>query len=160
PVIVKPNFEGSSKGISGAFSVCEDVYELAEVVDRQLNRFEAGLLVERYLRGIDVACAFVDGASADGILDPVEYVIDPSSSGAYNVYDFKLKNERSDQVTLRLAEFPTHVLERIRALTRRIVRAVDLRDFGRCEFRVTKGSGSRDFEVHFLELDALPTLDP
>ncbi|MFS8066572.1 MAG: D-alanine--D-alanine ligase, partial [Byssovorax sp.] len=29
PVIVKPNFEGSSKGISGAFSVCEDAYELA-----------------------------------------------------------------------------------------------------------------------------------
>ena len=26
PVIVKPNFEGSSKGISGAFSVCEDAY--------------------------------------------------------------------------------------------------------------------------------------
>jgi D-alanine--D-alanine ligase len=160
PVIVKPNFEGSSKGISGSFSVCEDVYELAEVVDQQLNRFEAGLLVERYLRGVDVACAFVDGLGTDGILDPVEYLIDPSSKGRYNVLDFKLKNERADQVTLRMAEFPPQVLDRIRALTRRIVRAVDVKDFCRCEFRVTKGTGARDFDVHFLELDALPTLDP
>ncbi|MEO7589796.1 MAG: hypothetical protein ABI134_01170, partial [Byssovorax sp.] len=51
--------------------------ELAEVVDRQLVRFEAGLIVERYVRGIDVACTFVDGIGADGVLDPIEYVIEP-----------------------------------------------------------------------------------
>ena len=159
PVIVKPNFEGSSKGISSAFSVCEDAYDLAEVVDRQLARFEAGLIVERYLRGVDVACAFVDGIG-DGILDPVEYVIDPQFSGLYNVYDYQLKNVKVERVTMRPAELPAPVLERIQALTRRIVRALDLKDFGRCEFRVTPPGPSHGYEVHFLEVDALPTLDP
>jgi D-alanine-D-alanine ligase len=160
PVIVKPNFEGSSKGISGAFSVCEDAHELAEIVDRQLGRFEAGLIVERYVRGTDVACAFVDGLGHDGILDPVEYVIDPQFSGLYNVYDYQLKNVKPEHVTVRPAELPPSVIERIQALTRRIVRAVDLKDFGRCEFRVTPPSGSGGYEVHFLEVDALPTLEP
>lgn len=158
PVIVKPNFEGSSKGITGDSSVCEDAYELAEVVDRQLARFEAGLIVERYLRGIDVACSFVGEIEPDGILDPIEFVIDLRISGAYNVYDFSLKNLRSEHVKLRPAELPGPVLDRIRALTKRAVRALDLKDLCRCEFRVS--SSSRGHDVHFIEVDALPTLDP
>jgi D-alanine--D-alanine ligase len=160
PVIVKPNFEGSSKGISGAFSVCEDAYELAEVVDRQLVRFEAGLIVERYVRGIDVACAFVDGIGPDGVLHPIEYVIEPQHAGLYNVYDYHLKNVKPDHVSLRLPELPAAVIERIQSMTRRIVRALDIKDLGRCEFRVTPAAGQRGYEVLFLEVDALPTLEP
>jgi D-alanine-D-alanine ligase len=160
PVIVKPNFEGSSKGISAAFSVCENPNELAEVVDRQLLRFEAGLIVERYVRGTDVACAFIDGLGTDGTLDPVEYVIDPQYAGLYNVYDYQLKNVRFDHVRVRPPELPTPVLERIQSLTRRIVRALDLKDFGRCEFRVTPPLPNGSHEVHFLAVDALPTLQP
>jgi D-alanine-D-alanine ligase len=163
PVIVKPNFEGSSKGISGSTSVCEDAYELAEVVDRQLSRFEAGLIVERYVRGTDVACHFVEGLGSDGVLDPVEFVIDPQFAGLYNVYDYKLKNVKPDHVAVRPAQLPAPVLDRIRGLTRRIVRAMDIRDIGRCEFRVTPatgGPGGQGGEVHFLEVDALPTLEP
>jgi D-alanine-D-alanine ligase len=158
PVIVKPNFEGSSKGISSQKSVCEDSYELAEVVEQQLARFEAGLIVERYLRGIDVACAYVDGIEPDGILDPIEFVIDPQFVGLYNVYDFHLKNVRPEHVTLRPAKLPASVVERIQALTQRIVRALDVKDLCRCEFRVTPSA--RGHEVHFLEMDALPSLEP
>ncbi len=160
PVIVKPNFEGSSKGISSSFSVCEDAYELAEVVDTQLERFEAGLIVERYIRGVDVSCPLVEGIGQDGILDPVEFVIDPQFAGLYNVYDYTLKNARPEHVTRRVAELPSAVIERIQALTRRIVRAFDLKDLGRCEFRVMPGQGGRSPEVYFLEVDALPTLAP
>jgi D-alanine--D-alanine ligase len=160
PVIVKPNFEGSSKGISSEWSVCEDAHELAEIVDRQLLRFEAGLIVEKYLRGTDVACTFVDGIGADGILDPIEYVIDPQFAGLYNVYDFKLKNVRPEHVTVRPPDVPPSVLDRIQALTRRIVRALDLKDLGRCEFRVTPSASKTGPEVHFLEVDALPSLEP
>jgi D-alanine-D-alanine ligase len=160
PVIVKPNFEGSSKGISGTSSVCEDAHELAEVADRLLARFEAGLIVERYLRGIDVACTYVDGLGEGGALDPFEYVIDAQASGAYNVYDYHLKNVKPEHVTMRPAMLPQPVTERIQSLTRRIVRALDLKDMGRCEFRVTPPSAQHGHEVHFLTVDALPSLEP
>ncbi|AUX39816.1 D-alanine--D-alanine ligase [Sorangium cellulosum] len=173
PVIVKPNFEGSSKGIHREWSVCEDAYELAEVVERQLARFEAGLLVERYVSGVDVACSFVDGlkdagagrsAGADipeGVLDPIELVIDPQVQGNYNVYDFNLKHAKPEQVTRRPAQLPAATLERIRSLTARVVRALDLKDHARCEFRVAPSSTrSQGHDVHFLEVDGLPTLQP
>jgi D-alanine--D-alanine ligase len=159
PVIVKPNFEGSSKGISSDSSVCENTYDLADVVDRLLTRFDAGLIVERYVPGIDVSCAFVDGVG-DGVLHPIEHVIDPAYAGPYNVYDYHLKHQGSEHVTLRPTALPLPVIERIQSFTRRIVRALDLKDLARCEYRVTPGSGSRGPEVQFIEIDALPTLDP
>ncbi|AUX20430.1 D-alanine--D-alanine ligase [Sorangium cellulosum] len=172
PVIVKPNFEGSSKGISREWSVCEDAYELAAVVERQLARFEAGLLVEHYIAGVDVACAFVDGLRVggggreggggvpEGVLDPVEFVIDPRVPGSYNVYDFNLKHARPEFVTLRPAQLPAPTLDRIRSLTARVVRALGLRDHARCEFRVTPSTRNPGHDVHFLEVDGLPTLKP
>jgi D-alanine-D-alanine ligase len=160
PVIVKPNFEGSSKGISSEFSVCEDAYELADVVDRQLTRFPAGLIVERYIRGVDVACHYVEGLGDGGILDPVELVVDPQHANLYNVYDFTLKHVRPRHVSVRPAQISASAIERIQSLTRRIVRALDLKDLGRCEFRVTPARSGRGEEVHFLEVDALPSLEP
>ncbi|XXY46299.1 ATP-grasp domain-containing protein [Sorangium sp. So ce269] len=173
PVIVKPNFEGSSKGIFREWSVCEDAYHLAEVVERQLARFEAGLLVEHYVAGIDVACSFIDGlkeasgartngtATPEGVLAPIEFVIDPQVPGSYNVYDFNLKHARPEHVTLRPAQLPSQTIERIRSLTARIVRALDLKDHARCEFRVTPSPArNQGHDVHFLEVDGLPTLQP
>ncbi|WP_434045711.1 MULTISPECIES: D-alanine--D-alanine ligase family protein [Sorangium] len=173
PVIVKPNFEGSSKGIYREWSVCEDAHHLAEVVERQLARFEAGLLVEHYVAGIDVACAFVDGLKEaggarpsgagipEGVLTPVEFVIDPQVPGSYNVYDFNLKHAKPERVTRRPAQLPPQTIERIRSLTARIVRALDLKDHARCEFRVTPSSSrNQGHDVHFLEVDGLPTLQP
>lgn len=158
PVIVKPNFEGSSKGIAGDSSVCEDAYELSEVVDRQLSRFDAGLIVERYLRGVDVACTYVAEIGQDGLLPPIECVIDKEHAGLYNVLDFNLRNVRQEHVKLRPAELPPSVIERIKMLTKRVVRAFDLKDLGQAEFRV--GTGLRGYEVHFLAVEALPTLSP
>ncbi|KYF76034.1 hypothetical protein BE17_02000 [Sorangium cellulosum] len=173
PVIVKPNFEGSSKGIFREWSVCEDAYHLAEVVERQLARFEAGLLVEHYVAGIDVACSFIDGlkeasgartngtATPEGVLAPIEFVIDPQVPGSYNVYDFNLKHAKPEHVTRRPAQLPAQTIERIRSLTARIVRALDLKDHARCEFRVTPStSRNQGHDVHFLEVDGLPTLQP
>ncbi|WP_433933753.1 ATP-grasp domain-containing protein [Sorangium cellulosum] len=173
PVIVKPNFEGSSKGIYREWSVCEDAYHLAEVVERQLARFEAGLLVEHYVAGIDVACSFVDGLKEaggarpngagvpEGVLTPVEFVIDPQVPGSYNVYDFNLKHAKPEHVTRRPAQLPPQTIERIRSLTARVVRALDLKDHARCEFRVTPSSSrNQGHDVHFLEVDGLPTLQP
>ncbi|WP_437289044.1 D-alanine--D-alanine ligase family protein [Sorangium sp. So ce406] len=173
PVIVKPNFEGSSKGIYREWSVCEDAYHLAEVVERQLARFEAGLLVEHYVAGIDVACSFVDGLKEaggarpngagvpEGVLTPVEFVIDPQVPGSYNIYDFNLKHAKPEHVTRRPAQLPPQTIERIRSLTARVVRALDLKDHARCEFRVTPSSSrNQGHDVHFLEVDGLPTLQP
>src|SRR5207249_6535081 len=47
PVIVKPNFEGSSKGITQD-SVIEDKARLRAFVEKQLAKFPAGVIIEEF----------------------------------------------------------------------------------------------------------------
>src|SRR5580698_1688309 len=53
PAIVKPNFEGSSKGI-GPENVVEDPIELGRVLETLLAKYPDGAVVEQYVPGTDV----------------------------------------------------------------------------------------------------------
>lgn len=155
PVIVKPNFEGSSKGISQR-SIVEDPQSLNDILDELLHDYPLGVLIEQYIPGTDVTVPFLNGVPGhDGVLDPVEYVIDPAHQRRYDVYDYELKNELSHFVDVRVpANLPHDVLHRAKEITRRVVRALDVRDFGRVDLRYGK-----DGKLYFLEINALPSLE-
>ena len=136
PVIVKPDFEGSSKGISDK-SVAEDAIQLARVLEETLEVYPAGLIVEQYVGGKDVTVPFINGIGTDGILEPVEYLINPSYKRRYDIYDYHLKNEAAHLVEVRCpAEIDPGIASRIRELARRVVKALDIRDMGRVDFRL------------------------
>src|SRR5947208_11061497 len=123
PVIVKPNFEGSSKGITQD-SVVEDRSRLRALVDKQLSRFPAGVLVEEFIPGKDLTVAFLERAALErsGVLTPVEYVIEESelAKRRYRIYDYDLKSVHFDAVGVRCpAIFPAHVLERAQDMARK-----------------------------------------
>src|SRR3954463_6323663 len=156
PVIVKPNFEGSSKGITQD-SVVEDKQRLRALVEKQLQRFPAGVLVEEYIPGKDLTVAFLEKTDR-GVLTPVEYVIDESelSKRKYRIYDYDLKSVHYNAVNVRCpAEFPAYVLERAQDMARRTYKALGVRDLGRIDFRVAD-----DGQVYFIEINALPSLEP
>jgi D-alanine-D-alanine ligase len=73
PVIVKPNFEGSSKGITQE-SVVEDPLALHPAVAAALARYPAGVLVEEYVGGRDVTVPYLEAAVPErrGVQQPVE----------------------------------------------------------------------------------------
>src|SRR6267143_1906480 len=159
PVIVKPNFEGSSKGITQE-SVVEDRLRLRALVERQLSRFPAGVLVEEFIPGKDLTVAFLEKTAPEraGVLTPVEYVIDEAelSKRRYRIYDYDLKSVHFDAVSVRCpAQFPGHVLERAQEMARKAYKALGCRDLGRIDFRVAE-----DGQVYFIEINALPSLEP
>ena len=159
PVIVKPNFEGSSKGITQE-SVVEDRMRLRALVERQLSRFPAGVLVEEFIPGKDLTVAFLEKSAAEraGVLTPVEYVIDESelAKRRYRIYDYDLKSVHCDAVNVKCpADFPAWVLERAQEMARRAYKALGVRDLGRIDFRVAD-----DGQVYFIEINALPSLEP
>jgi D-alanine-D-alanine ligase len=159
PVIVKPNFEGSSKGITQE-SVIEDRGKLRAFVEKQLARFPAGVLVEEYISGRDLTVAFLEKAAPErgGVLTPVEYVIAEAEMAKrrYAIYDYDLKSVHYDAVSVRCpANFPDHVLERAQDLARRAYKALGCRDLGRIDLRVAE-----DGQVYFIEINALPSLEP
>lgn len=159
PVIVKPNFEGSSKGITQD-SVVEDPARLHAVVEDALRRYPAGLLVEEYVVGRDVTVPFLEAAAPDrgGVLQPVEYAIDPAASATrrFAIYDYELKTKLDRYVDVRApATLKRAQAERIHQLAATTYRVLGVRDLGRIDFRI-----GEDGQPYFLEINALPSLEP
>ncbi|MCA9691638.1 MAG: hypothetical protein R3A51_20320 [Nannocystaceae bacterium] len=159
PVILKPNFEGSSKGITQD-SIVDDPEALAARLREQLRKYPAGVLVEEYIGGRDVVVPFLERASpkTGGVLAPVEYEFDAASVAGrrYRIYEYDLKRSLRDSVAVKVPAALTPKLnEQIAGLSRLIYRTLGVRDMGRVDFRVTD-----DGDVYFIEVNALPSLDP
>src|SRR5882762_1314447 len=106
PVIVKPNHEGSSKGIYNGVlgsSVVKEPKDLPAALRAALRAYPDGVLVEEYIEGDDVAVGFVAGVGHDdGLLTPVEMVYaSDGDKGPFKVYDYRLKNIEPGKVQYR-----------------------------------------------------------
>ncbi len=152
PVIAKPNFEGSSKGISQD-SVADDAVELGRLLDELLSAYPDGVLVERYIPGLDVRVCKIDGLPR---LPPVELSVDPNYVRRFDILDYALKHEASSRVTRVVPpRLSPRVLERVEGLAARAYDALGLRDASSMDFRV-----GPDGDVYFLSVSALPSLEP
>ncbi|MBV8758893.1 MAG: hypothetical protein JO257_16520 [Deltaproteobacteria bacterium] len=138
PAIVKPRFEGSSKGISQA-SIVRDEAALAAALANA--RYE--MVVERFIDGADVAVGWVAGL---GLLSAIHYVYE--ASGPHRILDRVVK-ERGAAVEILPLD------PRLRVAAERAFAALGVVGFGRADFRVTP-----EGEPVFLEMNPLPSLDP
>ena len=171
PVIVKPNHEGSSKGIYGGGggngngngalaregSVVREPKDLISVLKAALRAYPDGVLIEEYVDGIDVLVGYIDGVGHDnGLLSPVELLVDPSLDRPYNVWDYRLKNLDPGRVQFRCpAQIPRDIAARLRQIAAEVIRTLGLRDVARIDFRIAP-----DGRIYFLEANAIPSLAP
>jgi D-alanine-D-alanine ligase len=149
PAIVKPNFEGASKGIT-ASSVVTTPEQLAPLVGQLVDRYPGGVLVEQLVDGIDVSVAWVDGL---GVLPAIAYRY---PAGRFAIYDYALKHDHPDRVVVEIpARLDPVVTRRLEDTAHRAFIALGVVGYGRADFRVTPGG-----EVVFLEMNPLPSLAP
>jgi D-alanine-D-alanine ligase len=163
PVIVKPNHEGSSKGIynpdtarSGiGSSVVKEPRELPSALKVALRQYPDGVLVEEYIEGLDIALGYIEGVGHDnGLLTPVELLIETGSERPFNIYDYRLKNLEPGKVQYRCpANLPRDVAARLRSISSEVIRTLGLRDLARLDYRVTA-----EGRIYLLEANALPAL--
>jgi len=153
PVIIKPNFEGSSKGITDD-SVVTSPRDLESVLERVLLAYPTGVLIEEFIAGTDVAVAFLEGAPNGGILVPFAYDFDPEYRSRFNIYDYRLKNDDSEHVIIRCpAALSEPLMTRICEAASRIYQVLHVRDVGRIDFRI-----GEDGQPYFLEINPQPAL--
>lgn len=154
PVIVKPNYEGSSKGIDED-SVARNIDELATILKPAIKAYPEGVLVEEYIHGIDIAVGYLHGVGHDdGLLQPVEHLLEPSALHPYNVFDYRRKNIETSSVHMRCpATLPRDVAARLRAIALEAIETLGLKDIARLDFRVCDNG-----RIFLLEANALPSL--
>ena len=156
PAFVKPNYEGSSKGVTQR-SLCRDADELVAYGNELLKGFPSGILVERFIPGRDVSVPFIAGLGESGVLEPLEYVFSgPAATADGAIYDYDLKNTLDETVSVRCpAGIESGTRASLLEMMRRFLPVLGVVDFARADFRVTQ-----EGEIYFLEVNALPSLQP
>lgn len=137
PVVVKPRREGSSVGLS----LANDRAEFHEAVSRAV-RFDGGALVERFIRGTEVAVGLLDGR----VLGAIE-VVPHSRSG---LYDYEAKYESKSTEYHMPARLSDTRYQGVLNLAERAARALGCRGAVRVDLMVTEGQNEYVLEVNSL----------
>ncbi len=157
PLIIKPNAEGSSKGITQD-SIVESLGELRDRLHRHLRRYPAGLIVEEFITGRELSVPLLE-AYPGKILGMVEHFFNLEALGVkYNIYDYDMKQggESSRAVTVECPPVLTPQEEQAcMELAHQAFSVMDCPDFGRVDLRLRE-----DGVPFFLELNPLPSLHP
>ena len=150
PLIVKPRFEGSSKGLSDASRV-ENMKELKKQAEYIINTYKQPALIEEFIRGEEFTVAIV-GNDPPEVMPIVQIKID----GRYKLNDkfYTFARIHSDRLEyICPTRMNPDLKKKLSELALKTYNAVECRDFGRVDFRVdNKGN------AYVLEINPLPSL--
>jgi D-alanine-D-alanine ligase len=153
PLIVKPNAEGSSKGVA-AKGVVDDETSLRAAVKELIDKYRQPALIEEYIPGREFTVGLL-GDRRPRVLPPMEVVFHDKANDR-PVYDYAIKQEWEKHVHYDCPAVltPTEAKAVERAARETFV-ALDCRDVARVDLRMNaKG------EVYVLEVNPLPGLTP
>jgi len=149
PVIVKPNAEGSSKGISDA-SVAGNPGELAERCGGDCD-----LLAEQYVAGREFTLGMLGNGADLRVFEPME-IIFTKRRGMYDVYSYGVKKNFREYISYKCPpELPAELIARMKHDAAVIYGVLGCRDLCRADFRL-----SNEGELYFIEANPLPGLAP
>jgi len=150
PLIVKPRFEGSSRGIDLNARV-GSLEELIKRTDFIINTYKQPALVEEFIKGKEFTVAIV-GNDPPEVLPTVQVKIEGKLELGERFYTFgHISSSELEYVCPALIN--KDLEDKIRDLALRAYRAVECRDFGRVDFRVDQQDNP-----YVLEINPLPCL--
>lgn len=155
PLFVKPNHEGSSKGIRDQSKV-STMAELRDRVAWSFERYRQRILIEEFVEGTEFSVGLL-GNRPIRALPVVEIVFGEEISGTDQFYSFEWKQaHQNDQGELQHPpRIPRTLEDELARMAITAFGAVGCRDLARADFRV-----DRHGVPHFLEINALPGLSP
>ena len=157
PQIIKPNSEGSSKGISQD-SVLENANQRRRMVEKLLGKYPAGLIVEEFIEGRELSVPLLERYPGK-ILEIVEHTFDLQKRGMkYNIYDYDMKQEGEQAAGVHVecpAQLNPEERKSVLDMARKVFTVISCPDFGRVDIRLRS-----DNVPFFIEINPLPCLHP
>jgi D-alanine-D-alanine ligase len=150
PAIIKPAYEGSSKGIRLTSLAC-NVSQAQEEVKRMLECYQQPVMVEEFIDGDEVTVGIV-GNLLPRVLGMMRIL--PKRKDEHFIYSLEVKRDYLNLVEYECpARLKEKVLEKIALSSLKVFKALGCRDFARLDFRV-----SPEGVPYFLEINPLPGL--
>ena len=152
PVIIKPNTEGSSKGIS-LLSVVHNDAALRCLLAEKISTYREDMLVEEYIGGREFTVGVLGNGENLRVFPPMEIIFIDST---YNIYSYEVKRNFRQYVRY---ECPPDISQDLRremeSTAETIFRLIGCRDMARMDFRL-----SPEGRLYFIEINPLPGLAP
>lgn len=150
PLIVKPRFEGSSKGLSESSRV-ENMEGFKKQTEYIIDLYKQPALIEEFISGQEFTVALI-GNDQPEVLPVVQLKIDGKLRLNDKFYTFaRISSNRVEYIC------PAHISQdlknKIASLALKTFNAVECCDFGRVDFRV-----DNEGNVYVLEINPLPSL--
>jgi len=159
PLIVKPNCEGSAKGIN-ASNVVETKEELFKKVKEIIRDYKQEVLVEEFIHGKELTVGIIENGKAQ-VLPILEIDFAACVKSGEFFYSWRMKEFQGNMELGLMPAF--HCPARLDAATEKLVKetalathqAVGCSDISRTDIRLDK-----DNVPYVLEINPLPGLDP
>lgn len=149
--IVKPAWEGSSKGIRGK-CVVDTPHELAAAIERHRRAYRQPVLAEEYIKGAELTVGIL-GNTPPRIIGVMEVL--PRTPEERFVYSLEVKRDFRARVRYECpAALPPACFAAVENAALVVYRELGCRDVARVDFRLREGI------PYFLEVNPLPGLNP
>jgi len=152
PIIVKPNAEGSSKGVSAPLLV-KDADFLRATLAEKISAYRQDMLLEEFISGREFTVGILGNGDGLRVFPPMEIIfIDKGNS----IYSYDVKRNFKRYVRYECPPDIDKALKReIEQTAETVYRALECRDFARLDFRL-----STEGWLYFIEINPLPGLAP
>ncbi|MDD4188794.1 MAG: ATP-grasp domain-containing protein [Eubacteriales bacterium] len=154
PVIVKPNAEGSSKGISD-IALADNPEELKKVLGINFAAYGQSMLIEEFISGREFTVGLVGNGDDLRVFSPME-ISYRSKERKNRIYSYNVKRNYKKYIDYHCpAKFEAGQEEKLISAAKKIFKVLECRDFARIDFRM-----STQGEIYFIEINPLPGLAP
>jgi D-alanine-D-alanine ligase len=149
PAIIKPAYEGSSKGIRHG-SLVQSLEQALEIASGLIERYHQSVMVEEYIDGEEVTVGII-GNLPPKILGIMRVI---PKKGDNFIYSLEVKRDWESLVDYECpARLKKSTLDKLKQSSLRAFQILGCRDFARLDFRV-----SQQGIPYFLEINPLPGL--
>ena len=154
PAIVKPNAEGSSKGIS-SLSIVSNSNELHQLLSRNIGLYKQDMLVEEYIDGREFTVAIIGNGKDIRVFSPMEIIYNNLKNQG-NIYSYDVKKDFNKHIRYECpAKISVDSQTEIEGTAKKIYEILDCKDLARIDFRLSS-TGC----LYFIEINPLPGLAP
>lgn len=154
PLIVKPDSEGSGKGITD-LAVVYDESQLNRILSENFSVYQEPMLLEEYIPGREFTVGILGNGASTTVFEPME-IRCLHSDGKDRIYSYKVKKDYQQYVSYCCPpDLDPQLNNQMKQTARDIYEALECRDFSRIDFRL-----SDDGTLYFIEINPLPGLAP
>jgi D-alanine-D-alanine ligase len=151
PAIVKPAYEGSSKGVHGK-SLVDTQEQTYSIVNESLRVYQQPIMIEQFIDGDEITVGLLGNSPHRVVLGMMRII--PRKQKNRFVYSVEVKRDWQNLVDY---EVPANLKEEVqKEIVKASLKTYDVlgcRDFARIDFRVSK-----DGIPYMLEINPLPGL--